>query len=150
MAKSHVVETKAPSADDDSQQLPHTPLRPEQYDDAPPRHGKLVHTRTLRPRDFSHVFRCWWLECLTVLLVFLVLMALIIALDKNQGRPLRYYSLGISINTLTAIYTIILKAFCVFVMTEGLGHLKWLWFRKPQSLADFQDFDRASRGPWAL
>jgi hypothetical protein len=31
---------------------------------------------------------------------------------------------------------------------EGISKLKFLWFHKNRILADLDDFDEASRGPW--
>jgi hypothetical protein len=31
---------------------------------------------------------------------------------------------------------------------EGISQLKFLWFRKNRTLADLENFDNASRGPW--
>jgi hypothetical protein len=31
---------------------------------------------------------------------------------------------------------------------EGISQLKFLWFRRIRTLADLDDFDEASRGPW--
>ena len=31
---------------------------------------------------------------------------------------------------------------------QGLGQLKWAWFKSSKSLVDFSVFDKASRGPW--
>lgn len=142
------LETKRASSEDHDRAQPSTPLRSEAYEN---RDRSLSFSNVPPPRrkrNFLHVFRSWWLELFTCFLAVIVLLAFVITLWKQQNKPLQTYSLGITINSLTAIYTIVLKTFCVFVVTEGIGQLKWLWYRKPRSLADFQVFDRASRGPW--
>lgn len=31
---------------------------------------------------------------------------------------------------------------------EGIGQLKWQWFKTSHPLYDLQKYDEASRGPW--
>ncbi|KAL9081438.1 MAG: hypothetical protein Q9159_007306 [Coniocarpon cinnabarinum] len=135
--KGTYVETKqtAPEDETDSAEYHHGPGSPaNKITSAPLRASQ---------RDLPHVFRTWWLEILTCAAFFAILVAFIIMLWKQQGKPLQTYTLGITINALTSIFTIILKTFCVFVVTEGIhtlslsrnlvkiripgiGQLKWL------------------------
>ena len=96
-----------------------TPLRPpDHHKSLPTGHHKLVILCTPR-RNFAQVFKNWWLEISACVLALLVLLAFVITLWRQQGKPLQKYSLGVTINTLTAIYTIVLKTLCIFVVTEG-------------------------------
>ena len=45
------------------------------------------------------------------------------------------------------LFATIFKAALLLPVAEGLGQLKWNWFRKPRPLADITIFDSASRGP---
>lgn len=103
---------------EDAEVSPDTPLQPKSIHD-PFRPNHIVAPGSIPHGGFLNTLRSWWLECLTCLLVFLVLMALILTVYYQQGKPLVKYSLGITINTLISIYSIILKTACVFIVTEG-------------------------------
>ena len=53
----------------------------------------------------------------------------------------------ISLNSIIAIYAVLLKASIALVVAEGIGQLKWSWFGKVRPLADLVNYDDASRGP---
>jgi hypothetical protein len=55
---------------------------------------------------------------------------------------------GISLNTVVAVFSAIMKAALIMPVAEGISQLKFLWFRRNRPLADLEDFDNASRGPW--
>lgn len=118
--KSLFIERNRSISDDGSQAQASTPLRTEyhQKEELCASNTQSYQPRLTR-RNFFHVFRSWWLELLTCVLAFIILLAFIITLWKQENKPLQTYTLGITINSLTTIYTIILKALCVFVVTEG-------------------------------
>lgn len=64
------------------------------------------------------------------------MLTLICALDKT------------SINSLVAIYVVVLKTAMLLVLTEGISQLKWIWYIQFRPLDDLAKFDSASRGPW--
>jgi len=49
---------------------------------------------------------------------------------------------------LVAVYFIVIKAAMVYVLSEGLGQLKWDWFGRARPLHHLKTYDDASRGPW--
>ncbi|TDZ54061.1 hypothetical protein CTRI78_v006493 [Colletotrichum trifolii] len=53
-----------------------------------------------------------------------------------------------TLNTLVAFLATLARAAFVTPVSESLSQLKWIWFRQPRTLKDFQDFDAASRGVW--
>ena len=66
----------------------------------------------------------------------------------RQGLPLPQWPYSISVNSLIAVLTVIMKAAVLLVTAEGLSQLKWQWFRRERPLAHLVTYDKASRGPW--
>jgi Protein of unknown function (DUF3176) len=94
------------------------------------------------------VFHAWRFEILSCLLFVLSLVAIFVTIYSHQGRPLPQWPYSISINSLVAIYVVILKAAMLFVAAEGLSQLKWSWFKRSRPLEDLTRYDMASRGAW--
>ena len=94
------------------------------------------------------VFNAWRFEILSCLLFVLSLVAIFVTIYSHQGRPLPQWPYSISINSLVAIYVVILKAAMLFVAAEGLSQLKWSWFKRSRPLEDLTRYDMASRGAW--
>ena len=94
------------------------------------------------------VFHAWRFEILSCLLFVLSLVAIFVTIYPYQGRPLPQWPYSISINSLVAIYVVILKATMLFVAAEGLSQLKWSWFKRSRPLEDLTRYDMASRGAW--
>ena len=67
----------------------------------------------------SDILSTWWLECLCAVLVVLALFALVFTLYSYQGRPLPHWPHQISINSLVALFVVILKAAMLLIITEG-------------------------------
>lgn len=68
-----------------------------------------------------------------------------------DGRSPPQWPLGITLNTLVALFTTFSRMAFMAPVIEGIGQLKWTWFinrDKPQPLIDFQILDDASRGQW--
>lgn len=76
------------------------------------------------------------------------LLAIVATVYPYNGHPMPQWPYCLSINTLIAIYTTILKATMLTITAEGLSQLKWLWFSRPRPLQDLTRYDMASRGPW--
>ena len=96
----------------DPKPLPYLPVHD-------PKHEGYEKDPTKRPGVFKLTFRCWWRELLACLLILADLVALIVTVTKQRGKPIRAWTLGISLNALIAIYTIILRAAAAFVLSEG-------------------------------
>ncbi|KAH8658447.1 hypothetical protein BX600DRAFT_500370 [Xylariales sp. PMI_506] len=96
--------------------------------------------------DWTATIFTWWLEILACCIAFTAVFAIVGTLYPHRDLPLPVWPYGLSINTLVAIYVIILKAALVATISQGLGQLKWSWFREPRPLRDVAVFDDASRG----
>lgn len=92
--------------------------------------------------------RFWLMEMLSCLIAIAAFAAIVITLVIHQDRPLPQWPHLITINTLIALFTSILKASMIMPVAEGISELKWIWFHKPRTLADMDKLDFASRGPW--
>ncbi|KAI9840381.1 MAG: hypothetical protein M1838_004080 [Thelocarpon superellum] len=90
----------------------------------------------------------WRSEIFSALVVVSAILALIFTLIIYQDQPLPQLPLNISVNTLVAVYVVVLKTAILLIITEGLSQLKWIWYTQPRPLQDLSQFDLASRGPW--
>ena len=61
----------------------------------------------------------WWLEIICGLLAVGALFAILATVYPYNGRPLPQWPYGLSINSLIAIYVVILKATMLLVVTQG-------------------------------
>lgn len=75
-------------------------------------------------------------------------MAIVVTLYPYNSHPMPQWPYHLSINTLIAIYTTVLKATMLMVTAEGLSQLKWAWFSRYRPLQDLARYEKASRGPW--
>lgn len=102
-----------------------------------------------RHASWSDRLNDWWLwELLSVILSVSCLIALVIILRVYEGRSLPDWPLGITLNTLVAVLSTIMEASMMVPVAACISQLKWIWFRRPNALNDFDSFDMASRGPW--
>lgn len=92
--------------------------------------------------------RLWLVELASLSLAYVSFGAIIITLLTHQDLPLPKWPSLISINTLVAVFTAIMKASMLLPIAEGVSQLKWLWFRETRPLIDLERLDLASRGPW--
>lgn len=85
----------------------------------------------------------WW----AMLGAFTVLIAMIILLDSFDGRPIFSWN-GITLNTITSILSVTVKAAALFVIAECMAQWKWILFaREQRPLIDFDRLDGVTRGP---
>jgi hypothetical protein len=96
----------------------------------------------------AEVFSIWWLEMICSAIFCGALVAIVATIYSYEGRPLPEWPYHLTINTLIAIYVVILKAALLLVTAQGLGQLKWRWFDRVRPLSDLTSFDDASRGAW--
>ena len=94
------------------------------------------------------VLSIWWLELVCCFLSAGAFVAIVVTIWTHEGRPLPDWPYHLNINTLIAIYVVILKAALLLVTAQGLGQLKWRWFERERPLDDLTAFDGASRGAW--
>ena len=77
-----------------------------------------------------------------------MLLALVFTLLPYQDQPLPSLPYHISINTLISVLTTVMKACSLVVLAEGLGQLKWEYFKTRKPLRHLVSYDTATRGPW--
>lgn len=101
-----------------------------------------------RGEAFWEFWNHYWLyELGSCLLSLVFFIAIIIILKMFENRRLPDWPLGITVNTVISILATALGSTLSVPISEGLGQLKWLWFRKPRMIADIETFDAATRGP---
>ena len=90
----------------------------------------------------------WWLnELLGLVLSVLAFTAIIIVLRLFEDRALPDWPYNISLNTFLALFITVATTGLMIAVSEGLSQLKWIWFMHiKRPLADFQEYDDASRG----
>ncbi|KAH7146234.1 hypothetical protein EDB81DRAFT_934136 [Dactylonectria macrodidyma] len=92
--------------------------------------------------------RTWNLETIASLTSVLSLIAPIVLLASQDGKPLSTWVLPISLNTAASILAVAIKAPFAFVVGAALSQTKWFWFFKRQGpLSSFIAVEEAGRGP---
>lgn len=92
------------------------------------------------------VIEGWWQEILCCLVSVVALITLTMTLRKFNNQPLPDWPSGITLNTVLACIATICRSALLIPVTEGLAQAKWVWFKQPRPLKDFEAFDKASRG----
>ncbi|KAI1410106.1 hypothetical protein F5Y13DRAFT_168346 [Hypoxylon sp. FL1857] len=90
----------------------------------------------------------WWLEVVSSLLVVAMIAALVGTVRPYQDKPLPRWPYSLSINTIVAFYSEVMRAAMILVLGQCLSQLKWSWFTQPRPLDHIEHYDNASRGPW--
>ena len=90
----------------------------------------------------------WLPEIISFLLAVIAFLSIVILLAVRKDKPLPKWPSLISINSLVAVFSAVLRVALLFPIAECVSELKWIWFANPQPLSDFDRFDSASRGPW--
>lgn len=100
------------------------------------------------PGEYGECCVSWAPELLWSLLSVICFAAIVVIFKRHDGQGLPGWPLGISLNTLIAFLEAICRVALIAPLTEGLAQLKWNWFaRGERTLADFNVFDDAVRGP---
>ena len=96
------------------------------------------------------VLHRWWLwELASLAVSALAMLAVIITLFKIDDTALSDWAFLIQPNSLISVFMTVFKSALLVPIAECIGQSKWLEFRRgPRPLANLQDFDEASRGPW--
>lgn len=91
----------------------------------------------------------FWTETFACFFAIVSILAAFGTLYPFHGRPLPQWPFSMGVNTLLAIYTLILKAAVGFLLSQGIALQKWQWFDGPEKkpLYDYALFDDATRGP---
>ncbi|KAJ3962396.1 hypothetical protein N0V92_000873 [Colletotrichum tropicale] len=97
---------------------------------------------------WSSALLAWLAEIIWCFVSIGSVVALVVVLNVFDDEQLPQWPLGLTLNTLVAFLATLARAAFVIPVSESLSQLKWVWFRHPRMLKDFQDFDAASRGVW--
>lgn len=90
----------------------------------------------------------WWWEIGAALVNITCMCLLVATLLSIEDKPLSYWRLKISPNSVIAVLTTVAKTSLLVPVAESISQLKWMHFDHPNPLSDLQMFDDASRGPW--
>ncbi|KAJ4079620.1 hypothetical protein NW769_015104 [Fusarium oxysporum] len=82
----------------------------------------IVPSRVSWENTLRRIIEGWWQEMLCCLVSVVALVTLTMTLKKFNNQPLPDWP------------------------SEGLAQAKWVWFKQPRALKDFEAFDKASRG----
>lgn len=92
----------------------------------------------------------WALEYVAIFLSVCTTIVLILLLVFADGKPVsRFGTSFLSFNTIISILGALIHAALAYAIGSCLAQEKWNWYKKrPDSLAGFERFEQASRGPW--
>ena len=92
--------------------------------------------------------RSWLPEVLCCVVGVVGLVGVVVVLRVFEGRAVRDWPLGVSINTVVAFVVAVCQVVLAVPLGEGLAQLKWNSFaRGARPLGDFEAFEDAKRGP---
>ncbi|KAH7191262.1 hypothetical protein DER44DRAFT_850247 [Fusarium oxysporum] len=106
----------------------------------------IVPSRVSWENTLRRIIEGWWQEMLCCLVSVVALVTLTMTLKKFNNQPLPDWPSGITLNTVLACIATICRSALLIPVTEGLAQAKWVWFKQPRALKDFEAFDKASRG----
>lgn len=90
----------------------------------------------------------WYGETLILSFSFLSFLAIVIVLAVYDEKPSPSLKWGLKLNTIISILATACKSSLIFVVSEAMGQLKWIWFwTGKRKLKGLQTIDEASRGP---
>lgn len=98
-----------------------------------------------------HVVRAWAWEMATSVTAVSLLVAIIIIVRKQDNQPTGNWTFPVTLNSLIALLSTILRGSMVVIAAEILSQMKWMLLSPSTPLAPlshFQKFDDASRGIW--
>lgn len=92
----------------------------------------------------------WALEYIAIFLSIFTTIALILLLIFADGKPVsRFNATFLSFNTIISILAALIHAALAYAIGSCLAQEKWNWYKtQPDTLAGFERFEQASRGPW--
>ncbi|KAI1128314.1 hypothetical protein F5Y10DRAFT_177003 [Nemania abortiva] len=90
----------------------------------------------------------WSYEALsiTVAIGLIITIALVLKLFEDKEQP--KWPHEITLNSVIAILSTILRALLAYVVAEVISYKKWGWFDTTHPLQHLEKFDAASRGVW--
>lgn len=111
--------------------------------------AQIIEQKLWRYNSSENVIKRWLFEIISWW-VSAISMAIIVGflIYYRNGKLPRWYG-GLTLNTVVSVLSKIAGAALILPVSEGLGQLKWSWFRgDSKKMWDFEIFDNASRGPW--
>jgi hypothetical protein len=109
--------------------------------------AKAATFEVLPPIRKRSVLIDWWEEIASVTFASMCLALTLTVLLYMDNKAMRNWKLHIQPNSLVALLATLARAALIFPLSECVGHLKWVYFERPRSLAHMHQFDIASRGP---
>lgn len=101
---------------------------------------------TNRGRTFAiFCLDTWYWEILSVIFSLLFTVAIVATLGYYNGRSEPSLPKGVTLNAMVSVLATGTKSYLIFVTSQSIGQLKWIWFRRRHRLIDLQTFDNASR-----
>lgn len=102
-----------------------------------------------QPRQKKTMLQLWWSELSCTIISAASFVAMLVVLHAYADQPMSHWKFTISLNSVIAILAAVFKASLAVPLSEGLSHLKWVWYttNKERPLSDIEVFDNASRDP---
>lgn len=120
-------------------------------DGGPGENSDTSATSDVPKKSLMHISRLaklentWILELSGLALSAAALLAIVIILQKYDGKPRPAWR--ISLNAVISVLSYLGSVGALYTITHGVSQLKWTWFsERERNLADLQVFDSASRG----
>ncbi|OJJ78426.1 DUF3176 domain-containing protein [Aspergillus glaucus CBS 516.65] len=90
----------------------------------------------------------WYGETFLLTFSFFSFLAIVVVLAVYDEKPSPSLKWGLKLNTIISILATACKSSLIFVVSEAMGQLKWIWFwTGKRKLKSLQTIDEASRGP---
>lgn len=114
----------------------------------------MMQRKNFRIRKWSwnalHPTWPWAGEMALIFLGIAALFIMIALLKTYDGRAIFDWN-GVTLNTVVAVLSVVMKASLTAVAATCLGQWKWILFsRERYPILDFEKIDRASRGSWGI
>lgn len=95
----------------------------------------------------QNILKRWFFEIFSWVISAICMGTIISICVYSRDQPLNNFPLALSINN---VLSKIASAALILPISEAIGQLKWAWFAgsKSKEIADFEIFDKASRGAW--
>lgn len=103
-------------------------------------------------RRHRPVFRFWLWELIFLAVAVGCLVAIAVVIQRENGKPVEEWGFSITLNSLVALLSTILRGVMVAIAAEIIAQEKWawLWSSSPSSrpLRTLHAFDHGTRGVW--
>ncbi|KAF2830931.1 hypothetical protein CC86DRAFT_283595 [Ophiobolus disseminans] len=124
--------------------MPHLHSRASTADFRKPRALSALSTLSTEiPRLWS---QGWTAEICSCAFAVLSTISLAVMLWEHEGKALPEKQRSIAMNSIIAMFALLIRASIGVVLAEGTSQSKWQWYQRPRQLADMERFDAASRG----